>query len=596
VASPTSNPDVTWRIAEASPERVRALAQALRSSPQLSTILLNRGIHDPESARRFLKPDWADLHDPFEIKDMREAVARMRRAVLDREPTLIFGDYDVDGITATTVLHRLFSLMDHPVTTIIPDRLSEGYGLNRAAAERIVRSEKASLVVTVDCGVSDVEGVRLLKEHGIDVIITDHHVAPPVLPPADALVNPKRPDCHYPFKLLAGVGVAFKVAWAIATELSPRRRMTEEFKDFLLEATGLVALGTVCDVVPLVGENRVLVTYGLRSLASSPNPGLRALLDVAGVSGRALEPRHLGFKVGPRINAAGRMGCPEDALALLAASSYQEAIECANRLDRLNGRRQNQERAVLAQVNRLLETAPRPPHEGVVLAHEGWSPGITGTVASRLVDAHRAPCVLIAVNDEHGRGSGRSIPGLNLLELLADFKDRLSSFGGHAGAVGFSVSRESIDGFVRDFGERIAERLATSSFEPRIVADCEVELKDITHKLLREVEMLRPHGEGNPPPLFVSREVKIPGHPKSSGRKRKTLRFLVNQELTRPPIPATSSALNLGPTELKRIAPVDLAYVPKCVFKSGQGALELNVLAARPAGVEADAETEPDDG
>jgi single-stranded-DNA-specific exonuclease len=594
MASKSPYPDATWRIAEVNPERVRSLSRALRSSRQLSTILLNRGIEDAESAQKFLRPDWADLHDPFEIKDMREAVARIRRAVLDREPTLVFGDYDVDGITATTVLHRLFSLMDHPVTTFIPDRITEGYGLNRPAAERIVRSREASLVVTVDCGVSDIEGVRLLKENGIDVIITDHHVAPPALPPADALVNPKRLDCDYPFKLLAGVGVAFKLAWAIATEFSPRQRMTDEFSDFLLEATGLVALGTVCDVVPLVGENRVLVAYGLKSLASSPNPGLRALLDVAGVSGRTLEPKHLGFKVGPRINAAGRMGCPEDALALLAASSFQEAIECANRLDRLNGRRQSQERAVLAQVNQLVETLPHPPSEGIVLAHEGWSPGITGTVASRLVDAHGAPCVLIAVNGDQGRGSGRSIPGLNLLELLAGFKDRLLSFGGHARAVGFSVSREAIDGFVHDFGVRIAERLATSSFEQRLVADCEVRLKDITHKLLREIEMLRPHGEGNPPPLFVSREVKIPGHPKSSGRKRKTLRFLVNQELTRPPIPATSSALRLGPSELKRIAPVDLAYVPKCVFKSGQGGLELNVLAARPVPPSED-EAEPGD-
>jgi len=594
MASPSPYPDVTWRIAEVNPERVRSLSRALRSSRQLSTILLNRGIHDADSARKFLRPDWSDLHDPFQIKDMRKAVDRIRQAVLDREPTLIFGDYDVDGITATTVLHRLFSLMDHPVTTIIPDRITEGYGLNRPAAERIVRSRRASLVVTVDCGVSDIEGVQLLKENGIDVIITDHHVAPPALPPADALVNPKRLDCDYPFKLLAGVGVAFKLAWAIATEFSPRRRMTDEFRDFLLEATGLVALGTVCDVVPLVDENRVLVTYGLKSLASSPNPGLRALLDVAGVSGRTLEPKHLGFKVGPRINAAGRMGCPEDALALLAASSYQEAIECANRLDRLNGRRQNRERVVLAQVNQMVETLPRPPSEGVVLAHENWSPGITGTVASRLVDAHGAPCVLIAVNDNQGRGSGRSIPGLNLLELLAGFKDRLLSFGGHAGAVGFSVSREAIDGFVRDFGTCIAERIASSSFEQRLVADCEVRLKDITHKLLREIEMLRPHGEGNPPPLFVSREVKIPGHPKSTGRKRKTLRFLVNQELTRPPIPATSSALRLGPSELKRIAPVDLAYVPKCVFKGGQGALELNVLAARPAPPSED-EAEPGD-
>ncbi len=577
-----------------SPDRAAELARALHTSPQFAAILLHRGIQEITQARQHLKPDWDALNDPYTMKDMDCAVTRIRRALMEKERVLIFGDYDVDGITATTLLMRFFSVMGHPVAAAIPDRLREGYGLNLPAAQRIVREKKADVVVTVDCGISDVQGVTCLKDHGIDVIVTDHHVAPPVLPPAAAIINPMQPDCRYPFKKLAGVGVTFKLAWALATEFSPRRRMTEEFRDFLYEAMGLVALGTVCDVVPLVEENRVLVSFGLRSLVQSPNPGLRALLEVAGLAGRSLEPVHLGFNVGPRINAAGRMGSPEDALALLTSTSYQEAIDLATRLDTLNNRRQKLERSVLTQVTRLIEERGLPPSEGVVLAHEGWSPGILGIVASRLVDRHHTPAVLLALQEGGGRGSGRSIQGFDLLDVLKGSSAHLANFGGHASAVGFTVDLDQVEAFVADFRRRLRDKLA--GFVPRtgLDVDCPVRLEDISLDLVRELERLRPFGEGNPPPLLLSRNVKIPGYPKWVGRKNRLLRFLVTQDLDASPLSAIIQASDLTPEELKALSPCDIAFHPRRAFKGGQETLELKVKGIAnsetqgPEGIEED--------
>ena len=558
-------------------DRVAELARALHVSPQFATILLHRGIQEVTQARQHLKPTWDTLNDPHRMKDMDRAVARIRRALLEKERILVFGDYDVDGITATTLLKRLFSVMGHPVAAAIPNRLQDGYGLNLAAAERIALEKKVDVVVTVDCGISDVQGVTYLKDHGIDVIVTDHHVAPPALPPAAAIINPMQPDCDYPFKKLAGVGVAFKLAWALATEFSPRRRMTEEFREFLFEAMGLVALGTVCDVVPLVEENRVLVSFGLLSLVQSPNPGLRALLEVAGLANRTLEPVHLGFKVGPRINAAGRMGLPEDALALLTSTSYQEAIDLATHLDTLNNRRQKLERSVLAQVTRLLEEQDLVPAEGVVLAHEGWSPGILGIVASRLVDLYHTPAVLLSLQEGCARGSGRSVQGFDLLDVLQASSAHLANFGGHASAVGFTVDLDRVEAFVADFRRRLKDKLSTFVQRSGLDVDCPVRLQDVSLDLIRELERLKPYGEGNPPPLLLSRNVRIPGHPKWLGRKNRFLRFLVSQDLESSPVSAIIPARDLTPDRLKALSPCDIAFHPRRLFMGGQETLELKV-------------------
>ncbi|MBN2491676.1 MAG: single-stranded-DNA-specific exonuclease RecJ [Planctomycetes bacterium] len=577
-------PQRFWRIPAADPARVETLAAALHVTLPFARLLHSRGFLAPDAARRYLRPEFRDLHDPHLMADMEAAVARIRRALSERQRILVFGDYDVDGITGTSLLQRFFTLAGHPVAAFIPDRLTEGYGLNEASAERIAAAGDVDLVLTVDCGVSDRAGVALLKARGIDVVVTDHHVAPPELPPADALVNPMRADCPYPFKRLAGVGVAFKLAVALAEAFSPRRRASDEFKDFLLEATGLVALGTVCDVVPLVGENRVLVAHGLRSLAASPTPGIRALLEAAGVAGQPLEPVHLAFKVGPRINAAGRMGCPEDALALLAASSYPQAVERAARLDALNTRRQNQERSVLRQVERILEKETAGLETGIVLARSGWSPGILGIVASRLADAHRVPAVLIALQGEHARGSGRSVPGLNLLEVLARCQADLITCGGHAGAVGFTLRTDRAESFVAALGKALAERWAAGGAGSELTADAELNLSELTPALLRELEDLRPHGEGNPPALFVARGVEVPGRARAEGPRRRQLRFLVRQGADRPPVSAVALGLGLEPGELKALAPLDIAYVPRLVFHGGhRGTLEISVRAAAPS-------------
>jgi len=378
--------------------------------------------------------------------------------------------------------------------------------------------------------------------------------------------------------------VAFKLAWALATEFSPRRRMSEEFRDFLFEATGLVALGTVCDVVPLQEENRVLVSYGLRSLVDSPNPGLRALLEVAGLANRTLEPLHLGFKIGPRINAAGRMGFPGDALSLLTSSSYQEAIDFATRLDTLNTRRQNQERSILTQVLQTLEEKSHPVGGSVVIAQRGWSPGIMGIVAARLVDIHRAPAVLISMTETNARGSGRSIPGFNLLDVLKECQSYLTDFGGHASAVGFTLELDQVEAFVHDFHKLLREKLAGFFPESGYAIDHQVDLQDLSQDLIRELDQLKPYGECNPPPLFLTRNVKIAGHPRPVGKKKKFLKFLVNQSGNTSPVSAIGPMGTMTPENLKALSPCDILHIPHRVFRGGQEVLELRVKAIVKSG------------
>lgn len=580
MATPVPRSSPPWWIPSVDTSRAGDLAKRLSVPSLLAHVLVSRGHGEVDAAKRFLNPDWQALRDPFGLKDMDVAVERIRRALLDRERILVFGDYDVDGITATTLVSRLFAVLGHPVQTFIPDRLSDGYGVTPAAADRIIARGDIDLVITVDCGVSDVAGVERLVGAGIDVIVTDHHVAPPTLPKATAVVNPMRADCTYPFKRLAGVGVAFKLAAALTETLSPRRQLTEEFRTFLLEATGLVALGTVCDVVPLIDENRVFTHFGLTSLVESPNPGLRALLEVSGLIGKTLEPHHLGFKVGPRLNAAGRMGSPDDALNLLTATSYQQAIDLAGRLDQLNTRRQALERGMLNQVTRSLRDGDADPAAGVVLTGKGWSPGITGIVASRLVDAHRAPAVLIAVRDGIGRGSGRSIAGLDLLEIVETLSSHLSNHGGHPRAVGFSIHEDKVETFAAALREKIAERMASHVPPPTLRIDA---MLDDIHALepgtVAALRRLAPFGEGNPPPLLLARGLNIPGHPRAIGRARRSMRLLLSTDTASPPVPATIQQPGLTPDQLKALSPCDAALIPDLKARE----IQMRIKAIQPA-------------
>jgi single-stranded-DNA-specific exonuclease len=508
---------VVWRVRESDPELSQQLARKLSISNELSRILAARGFTDAGSARAFLIPRLDNLHDPFLFKDMEKASRRILRAVMNREKILIHGDYDVDGISATALLYSLLRMVDADACYHIPDRLKDGYGI-KPGRLRQAASDGVKLLITVDCGISSFEEIRLANELGMEVIVTDHHEPAEELPPAFAVINPKRSDCPYPFRDLAGVGVAFKFGWAVAQSFSPTKKVSEEFRTFLLDALALVALGTVADVVPLRDENRVFAKFGLKALEATTNPGLRALLERTGLAGSRLRASHIAFRMAPRINAAGRMGRASLGMDLLTASSTREAEEVAAELERENRNRQKVGSDILNSALECLEEKNIVQEKVILLAREGWHPGVTGIVASKLTDRFNRPVVLIAVNGETGKGTARSVAGVDLYELLKSCSGNLIGFGGHALAAGFEIYSRDIEGFSLELASKADSAVSGEMLQPVLEADLAAPLTDLTVYAVREFDRLRPHGEGNPEPVFISDGVYVAGRPRAIGR------------------------------------------------------------------------------
>ncbi len=447
-----------WRHHRLDPARSASLAARLNLHPITAQCLLNRGIEEAEAARAFLEPKLTHLTDPHAFSDMERAAARLAAAIGRREPVAIVGDYDVDGLSASALLARFLRAVNTPVRCIVPERLRDGYGMRSHHVEE-AHSSGACLLVTVDNGTSALAAAELASARGLELIITDHHEprrdehGAPVRPPCLALLNPKWPDSGYPYSGLSGCGVAFKLAWATATALSPGKRAQPALRRFLLEALALVAIATVADAVPLDGENRTLVHYGLRALTSPSQPGLRALLEVARVRGMP-SAVDIAFQLAPRLNAAGRLGQSALALELLLTDDAERAHRLAQRLDALNLERRELEQRLL---ERALERAQRALAEtdgaAIVLADEGWHHGVIGIVASRLVERFQRPVVLIGLEGERGRGSARSIAGVALHEGLRACAHLLERCGGHAMAAGLEIRAERVPAFRRAFGD-----------------------------------------------------------------------------------------------------------------------------------------------
>jgi single-stranded-DNA-specific exonuclease len=469
------------------------LAVELGCPIPIAHALLHRGVNSEAAARRFLAPTLDDLHDPGTLQDLDRAVARIALAVWRGERILVHGDYDVDGITSTFLLYAVLRELGGRVEHHIPHRTRDGYGLSDHAIEQAQR-RGCSLIVTVDCGITAVAAVERAKALGVDTVITDHHEPPPVLPGAAAVVNPRRPGCAYPFKTLAGVGVTFKLAQA----LLEGRGGLERAREFL----DVVALGTIADVVPLTGENRVLARHGLDRLNDSPRPGLAALAEVAQIRGR-ITSREVAYVLAPRINAAGRMGNAEQGLRLLLARDDAEAFACAESLQEDNERRRGYDEKALAEALRLVESEPAEPERAaLVLWSSEWHPGVIGIVASRLVERFQRPAVLVALQGERGRGSGRSLPGLDLTTVLARCDDLLEGWGGHALAAGLSVRRERLPEFRARVESLVREHRPAGAIAPRIVMDADVTLGDCNSGMVEWLERLSPHGLDNTEPLF----------------------------------------------------------------------------------------------
>jgi len=513
-----------WEPVSCNEASVGRLATALGIAPMTARLLCIRGQGDPESARRFLSPSLTDLHDPFGLADMEVAVQRILGAIARRERIAIHGDYDVDGVTSTVILRRALEMLGADVGHFIPERLRDGYGLQPAALDRL-HADGVRLVISVDCGIRGVEAAQRAKELALELIITDHHEPDTELPQCLAVINPKRHDCRYPDKNLAGVGVALKLVHALCVRMS---RMA-----WLPAFVKVAAIGTLADVVPLTGENRVIAKLGLEMLSKGPHKvGLRALLEAAGLLGREIDSHHIGYVLAPRVNAAGRMSTPDIAARLLLASDEAmaaEAKELAEQLNIENTRRQEEEATIVRQAKAVVETDLEVGARTViVVAGEGWHRGVIGIVASKLVDLFNRPAIVLSTEGDVAHGSCRSIPSFNMLGALESCAPVMLKFGGHKQAAGLTIDASRIRELRARVNEYADTCLGPDDLRPRLWIDAATTFRGIGGQVASEIVALAPFGAGNPCPLFRANRVEIIDGPRVL--KERHLKFAFRQE------------------------------------------------------------------
>ena len=504
---PVKNREWKIRGEKYSFDGITAISEGLKISPLVSRLLCLRGLTDPVSADLFLNGKLASIPDPFNLKGMTAAVDRLIKAISSGEKILVHGDYDVDGISGTALLVEFLSLIGAEVGYHIPLRLKDGYGLSPQAFEKAL-GQGVTLVVSVDCGVTAVAEAQLARDYGIDLIITDHHQAPETLPDAVAIVNPHQPECSFPDKNLAGVGVAFFLAIGLRKSLRDASYFSEARPEpDIRHLLDLVALGTIADVVPLTGVNRVLTSVGLQVLNGGARIGVRALQKVAAV--KEIDSGAVGFKLGPRLNAAGRIEDAALGVKLLLENNEETTAEIAGLLDDFNRERQSIETKTLRQAEEAVAELDAEKRT-IVLADPEWHPGVIGIVASRLVERFNRPTFLLAIENDQARGSGRSTRDIHLYQALQECAEILLGYGGHAAAAGLSLATESITSFAAGFEAAVVGQQA-ESLAPFIEFDGEVLLEDLTQKSIKELALLAPFGMGNPSPVFVVRNVSILG-------------------------------------------------------------------------------------
>jgi single-stranded-DNA-specific exonuclease len=493
-------------------------------APVVARLLCQRGLGDPDEATRFLNPSLDQLHDPMALADMGVAIDRTMGAVARGERVAIHGDYDVDGVTSTVILRRALELLGADVVHFIPERLKDGYGLQPAAIDRL-HADGVSLIISVDCGIRGADAARRARELGIDLIITDHHEPDTELPPALAVINPKRHDCGYPDKYLAGVGVALKLVQALCRQAQRERWLPGFVK--------VAAIGTLADVVPLVGENRVIAKVGLELLSRGPHKvGLRSLLDVAGLAGKTIDSYHISFMVAPRVNAAGRMSTPDIATRLLLASDEalgEEARALALQLDSENLRRQEEEADILAAAKKVAQTDPDIGARAVlVVAGEGWHRGVIGIVASKLVDAFHRPAIVLSVDGDVAHGSCRSIPAFDMLGALERCAPLMMRFGGHRQAAGLMMEAARVRELRLAVNAVADETLGPEDLMPRLFIDGDLTFRGINGGVASGVASLAPFGAGNPRPVFAARGVEVIDGPRKL--KERHLKMALKQD------------------------------------------------------------------
>ena len=560
---------------------VGQLAKSLKVAPLTAQILANRGITKIEKATKFLRPKLTQLIEPEKMPGVKEAVKRIKTAIENKEKITIYGDYDVDGITSVAILVSLLTLLGADADYYIPHRIDEGYGLNNEAIESLAKNG-SKLIVTVDCGINSMQAAEFAGQFGIELIITDHHQPSDQLPQAAAIVHPAIED-SYANQDSAGAMVAYKLAWAIAnefttggsTKLTTGKKLSSELRDFMLSATSLAAMGTVADVMDLRGENRVLTSYGLKALPECNLCGVTALIESAGLAGKELDSFHIGFRLAPLINAAGRMGHARLAVELLISTSETHSMEIAQYLKSQNSQRQKCERKILNEVCEIIDKngLAKPGKKSIVVANENWHSGVIGIVASRIVDRTSRPTVLINTTNGVGQGSARSIKGFNLIEAIKSCSQDLTRFGGHKMAAGVTLETKNIESFAENFEIYAQENLNQNDIATKLHIDSLATLGQFTNETVRELEMLAPFGQGNPRPIFATKAVRLCSPPRTCGTKNAHLQLAVTD--------GTASirciAFSMGKLEKKLLEHefFSIAYEPQINTYNGSSNVQL---------------------
>ena len=563
-----------WVFQEPDKKLVEKLQFEFDTSAAIAVTMANRGITSRDSSRDFFEPKLNQLHDPFIMKNMDQAVERILTNIQSGRPIMVFGDYDVDGTTAASILYLSLTDFGGVVNTYIPHREHEGYGLSNKGID-FASEQNIDLIITCDCGINAFEQVDYARERSIDVIITDHHIPDNKLPAAVAILNPNQSDCDYPFKGLCGAGVAFKLACGVGKKLN--WPLTD-----LLSLLDLATLGTSADMVPILDENRVIVSKGLELINDDPRPGLRAILKTSGLLDRDIAVGNLVFGVSPKINAAGRLGDANRSVEILTTKNKSLAANLADNLDEENRRRQDiQEKVVNEALLKANAESDLSRDRAIVLAEYGWHPGVIGIVASRIKEEFHRPTVIIAIdNDGIGKGSARSITGFDLYDALTEASDHLMNYGGHPMAAGLTLSDGKFEDFKKAFLSFAESNLSEEDMEPRLKLDAEIQLNDINSRFMHFLELLGPYGPGNMRPKFAARNLKVVGNPRIIGNGNH-IRFRVKQERTS--FPAIGFNLSEHYEDLIKGNSVDLAFVVEVNEWRGKSTIQLNLRDIKQA-------------
>lgn len=524
-----------WLFRHHDQSAITRLSQELKLSPLVAQVLIARGLTTAADAREFLTARLSDLFEPSRLPGIDDAADRVVAAIQEKRRITIYGDYDVDGVTATSVLWHCLSLAGATVDYYIPCRMEEGYGLNSEALRQLHEEDSRRLLISVDCGIASVAEAEVAEQLGLDLIITDHHHIGPQLPSAACLVHPRLPGSDYPFGDLCGVGVAFKLAWAICQRLGDGKKASPRMREYLKSAVGLTAIGTVADVVPLLQENRVLVRYGLQSIKDNPPMGLQALMAVSKLDDKAqLTAEDIGFGLAPRINAAGRLGQARLAVELLTTSDPERASALADYVDQLNNNRKTVERRIFKAAKEQIEQHPEWEQQPtLVLADHDWHPGVIGIVASRVAERYEKPTVLIALRDDGtGQGSARSWAGFDLYSGIAACEECLLGFGGHRAAAGVRIDASRVDEFRTALANHASVHHAPDDEDLALKVDAEVLLSEVTRRAVQELDHLGPFGEANPVPRFAATNVELVEPPRTMGEGDRHLSLRIRQHQT----------------------------------------------------------------